>query len=425
MDVKRWAATTGAAALAVAAAVVAVHASGPSADAGPAQEAAASQPPPEPPRISSERRVQLQQALNEVIAEGSSGAVAELVEHNADGSDTWNGVAGVSDRETRDPVDPNAHFRIASLSKPFVAATALKLVEQGTLNLGDTLEDMLPGLVGGGDQITLRMLLSHTSGLYSYNGAMPSVTDDPGATWEPEDLVEIAEQHGPVFAPGSSVEYSNTNYVLVAMAIERATGRPYPESVQRLVLDPVGLEETSIPGDSAVPDPVMRGYAAVSDHQGGSEPFDVTEFDPSRWYGTAQVVSTVSDVNRFWRALLDGEVLSGDMLDEMLTVQAVDDGGKGYGFALGPRSYTLSCGAQVWMHPGNIPGHRTWTVHGDDLDFTLFQARYSANPDPPAWSMIELAMCPEAPLEPDPSPSTGDYPSEDVGGTGRGEDGGR
>ncbi|WP_017593567.1 serine hydrolase domain-containing protein [Nocardiopsis potens] len=419
MDFKRWAATGGAAALVAAAAIVAVNV--PWGGEGDATEStdARPAPPPDPPDIGAERRIELQRALNEVVVQGSSGAVAELVERNEGGSDVWNGVAGVADRERGTPVDPDAHFRIASLSKPFVAATALLLVQDGSLELSDTLEDMLPGVVEGGQQITLRMLLSHTSGLYSYNKDMPSVVADPERSWTPEELVEVSQRHRPVFPPATDVEYSNTNYVLVAMAIERVTGRPYAEAVQERVIEPLGLEDTSIPFDSEMPEPVLRAYT-----RSHGSMVDITEFNPTRWYGTAQVVSTVGDLNRFWRALLDGELLDEEMLEQMLTVQAEQE--NGYGYALGPRSYTLTCGEQVWMHPGNIPGSRTWTVHGDDRDFTLFQARSAKDPDPPAWAMIELAMCPEeAPAEPEPSPSTGDYPGEDVAGTGRGQDGGK
>ncbi|MFC3995075.1 serine hydrolase domain-containing protein [Nocardiopsis sediminis] len=426
MEKKRWAALAGIA-VAATATLVAVQATRSSGldDAGgdtrPVSIAAT--PTEEPPRITSVERVTLQRSLNEVIEEGSSGAVAELIVTGPGGSDTWNGVAGVADRTTGAPVDPGAHFRIASLSKPFVAATLLQLVGEGRADLDDTLEDLLPGVVDGGEEITLRMLLSHTSGLFSYNRDMPAVVDDPDRIWRPEELVAVANTHGPVFAPGTDVAYSNTNYVVAAMVIEEITGRPYAEAVTERIIEPLELTGTSIPAGSAMPEPVMHAYLALSPYAGAeAQPSDITEFDPSRWYGTAQVVSTVSDINRFWQALLGGEVLEAPMLDEMLSVQATSD--DGYGFALGPRSYTLSCGVEVWTHSGNIPGYRNWTVHSEDRHFTLFQARYQANPDPPAWAAIETAMCPaaaDAPEEPAPTPT--DFPSEDVTDTGRGADG--
>ncbi|MFC7326897.1 serine hydrolase domain-containing protein [Marinactinospora rubrisoli] len=377
------------------------------------QSPAPREEPPPPPRISPSERVRLQRALNEVVAEGSSGTVAELVETNAGGSDTWNGVAGVADRTTGQPVDPGAHFRIASLSKPFAAAALLQLVGEGRAGLDDTVEQHLPGVVEGGDAITLRMLMSHTSGVFSFNRAMPSVLGDRDRVWRPEELVEVANAERPVFEPGTDVAYSNTNYVLVAMVIEAITGQPYDEVIRGRILEPLELSDTYIPRDSAMPEPVMHAYLAVRPYPGAPhEPVDITEFNPTRWYGTAQLVSTVSDVNRFYSALFGGQVLDDAMLAEMLDIQATDD--DGYGYGLGPRHYTLSCGEEVWMHSGNIPGYRNWTVHSETRHFTMFQARYVANPDPPAWSVIETAMCPQGGARPEPTPS--DFPSEQVTG---------
>ncbi|RCV56172.1 serine hydrolase domain-containing protein [Marinitenerispora sediminis] len=375
---------------------------------------AAPETTPPPPRISAAERVRLQRALNTVVAEGSSGAVAELVETNEGGSDTWNGVAGVADRTTGEPVDPEAHFRIASLSKPFAAAALLQLVGEGKAGLDDPVERHLPGVVEGGDAITLRMLLSHTSGLFSFNRAMPSVLDDRDRVWRPEELVRVANEQGPVFEPGTDVAYSNTNYVLVAMVIEAITGQPYDEVVRQRILEPLDLTETYIPRDSAMPEPAMHAYLAVRPYAGAErQPVDITEFNPTRWYGTAQLVSTVSDVNRFYSALFGGQVLDDEMLTEMLEIQATDDEGVGYG--LGPRHYTLTCGVKVWMHSGNIPGYRNWTVHSETRHFTMFQARYVANPDPPAWSAIETVMCPD-PAAPQTEPTPTDFPSEQVTG---------
>ncbi|MFC4564512.1 serine hydrolase domain-containing protein [Nocardiopsis mangrovi] len=425
MEKKRWAALAGIAVAATATlvAVQTTRSSGLDNTGGDTEPVSVSATPTEePPRITSVERVTLQRSLNDVIEQGSSGAVAELVITGPGGSDTWNGVAGVADRTTGAPVDPGAHFRIASLSKPMVAATLLQIVGEGRADLDDSLEDLLPGVVEGGEAITLRMVLSHTSGLFSYNRDMPAVADDPDRAWRPEELVAVANANGPVFAPGTDVAYSNTNYVLAAMVIEEITGRPYTEAVTERVIEPLGLTGTSIPTDSGMPEPVMHAYLALSPYAGAEAlPSDITEFNPTRWYGTAQVVSTVTDINRFWQALLGGEILDRPMLDEMLAVQATSD--DGYGFALGPRAYTLTCGVEVWTHSGNIPGYRNWTVHSEDRHFTLFQARYQANPDPPAWAAIETAMCPpDEPEEVAPTPT--DYPSEPVTGTGRGDDGG-
>ncbi|WP_245929084.1 serine hydrolase domain-containing protein [Murinocardiopsis flavida] len=381
----------------------------------PPKQVAGNDTAPPPPRLTAEERLRMQRALNNVVTDGSSGAVAELVETNPGGSDVWNGVAGVAQRGRNVPVDPGAHFRIASLSKPFASAVLLQLVGEGKADLDDPVDQHLPGVLEhGGDTITLRMLLSHTSGLFSYNRDMPSVLSDRDRVWRPEELVAVANRHEPVFEPGTDVAYSNTNYVLVGMVIEALTGRPYSTEIENRILKPLDLTETSIPDDPVMPDPALHAYLAVPPSSGmAPQPLDITEFNPSRWFGTAQIVSTVSDINTFYAALFGGQVLDQPMLKEMQTVVAIDSQGVGYG--LGPKHYTLTCGVKVWMHSGNIPGFRNWSVHSKERHFTMFQARYQKNPDPPAWEIIETAMCPaDAPKEPEPSPS--DFPSEPVTG---------
>lgn len=347
----------------------------------------------EMPTFAPEERVRLQRVLNDIVTQGSSGTVAELVWRTQKGEDTWNGVAGVADRDLGTPVDPDAHFRIASLSKPFVATVVLQLAAEGRLDLDELVTEYVPINVPYADRITLRMLLSHTSGIYSYSRGMPDVREDPDRRWEPEELVEIAEEGEPAFAPGTDVAYSNTNYVLLAMVIEAVTRRPYADEVTERVIEPLDLAETFVPQDPEVPSPVLNAYLPEGGHGVEPTPVSVTEFSPSRWYGTAQIVSTVGDVNRFYMALLDGELLDDATLAEMLTVEAPLAGGGGFG--LGVRQYVLSCGVEVWGHAGNIPGYRNWSLHSEDHHFTIFQARYVEDPDPPAQRMIEAAMCPE------------------------------
>ncbi len=415
---KRWATVIGIAVVA-AATVVAVQTHSQRSDSSAEGVSAAERQPAatDAPWISAEEQSALQRALDQVVEDGSSGAVAELAASNEAGRDRWNGVAGVADRETGAPVEPDAHFRVASLSKTFVTAAALQLVEEGELGLDDTVEEMLPGVLEENENATLRMLLSHTSGIFSYSAEMPDVLDDPDRHFDPEELVEIANERGPEFVPGARVDYSNTNFVLVAMAIEEATGRAYTEEVDDRIIAPLGLDDTSVPMSPEMPEPAMHAYLADDPDDGESAtPREVTEFDPTRWYGTAQVVSTVSDVNRFWEALLAGELLGDAELREMLTV--VDTAASGDGFGLGVRHHTLSCGVDLWMHTGNIPGYRTWSAHdGEDRHLTLFQARFVEDPDPPAWEVIETGFCSSGQEQDEQDPARVGSVSASVGNT--------
>ncbi|MQA94050.1 MAG: serine hydrolase [Streptosporangiales bacterium] len=341
--------------------------------------------------------VDLHRALNAVVAAGSHGVIAE-VRDRGDGSgdgDVWQGTAGLADETTGRPPTANMHFRVGSLSKTFVAATALQLVAEGRLGLDDPVEKYLPRQVAGGRRITVRMLMNHTSGVYNFPLAMPSVLRKGERTraYRPSTLVKVARLKGrPTFAPGSDAEYSNTNFVLVSMIIERVTGNRYDHEVRRRIIEPLGLTETSIPMTPAMPRPVMHAYLAGGP---GRPIMDVTEFNPTRWYGTAQVVSTVSDINTFYDALLSGKVLKPAQLEEMRRVVPDRDLGTDKGWGLGIFRTRLSCGKVIWWHSGNIPGYRTWAMRDEDgqRSVALFQAVSAADATIPAQAFAFRVFC--------------------------------
>nr|BFE73691.1 hypothetical protein GCM10020092_069920 [Actinoplanes digitatis] len=173
--------------------------------------------------------------------------------------DTVRARAGVGDQERGSPVPLDGHFRMGSNTKTFVSVVVLQLVGEGRLSLDDTVERWLPGLVTGngndGRRITVRNLLQHTSGLYNYTGDITALGSQEDYLahrydhYEAEDLVALATKHEPGFAPGTSWDYSNTNYILAGMIIERATGRAWATEVRARILRPLGLSHTSEPGD--------------------------------------------------------------------------------------------------------------------------------------------------------------------------------
>ncbi|MGW3663666.1 serine hydrolase domain-containing protein [Streptomyces sp. NPDC005141] len=233
------------------------------------------------------------------------------------------------------------HFRAGSITKTFIATVVLQLAAEHRLSLSDSVDDHLPGLVRGagndGRRITLRALLHHTSGLHDFTsvtrGAVP-VT--------PLQAVRIALTHPP--AHRGRFAYSNTNYVLLGMVVEQVTGHSYATETERRVITPLGLTGTSFPGARAsLPSPHGRAYAAD-----GS---DVTELDPRVAGAAGELVSTLADLNRFYAALLGGELLPSRRLREMLDTRAAHGS---YGMGLFP--VKLPCGTTVWGHNGRISG---------------------------------------------------------------------
>ncbi|MFC8424843.1 serine hydrolase domain-containing protein [Streptomyces sp. NPDC057236] len=233
------------------------------------------------------------------------------------------------------------HFRAGSITKTFVATVVLQLADEGRLSLSDTVEKHLPGLVRGagndGRALTLRSLLTHTSGLYDFSadtrGTVP-VT--------PLQAVRIALTHPP--AHSGRFSYSNTNYVLLGLVVERVTGHSYAAEAEHRIIAPLRLTGTSFPGSlTSLPSPHGRSYAA--------DGTDVTRLDPRVAGAAGELVTTLADLDRFYAALLGGELLPPRRLREMLDTRTAHGS---YGMGLFP--VTLPCGTTVWGHNGRISG---------------------------------------------------------------------
>jgi D-alanyl-D-alanine carboxypeptidase len=323
-----------------------------------------------------------------------------------DGGGVWHGASGVADRATRRPPMPQDRFRIGSLTKPFIATVMLQLEAEGTVDLDAPVEHWLPGTVRGGGQggrvITIRQLLGHTSGLYDF-------TLDPGIRRDyfgprfdahrydshgAASLVRTAMAHRRSFEPGTGWEYSNTNYVLAGMVIAKATGHSYAYEIDRRIIRPLKLRDTSLPGTShRIPDPHGRAYSTLSPTLSRPGPHarvhDVTALDPSLAGASGEMISSTGDLVRFMRALLGGDVLAPRQLAEMKsTVPA--DGNNRYG--LGLTEHRLSCGTTVWGHEGTIQGSRSTAVTTADGSHA---AAFNINGD---WSggtaaLVEAEYC--------------------------------
>lgn len=313
-----------------------------------------------------------QQALDAITRAGTPGALAR-VDH-ADEA-TWHGTSGVADLRTGRPRLPQDRFRIGSLAKPFIATVLLQLAAEPRygLSLDDSVDTWLPGLVRGngndGREITLRHLLQHTSGLYDYlrdPQFRAKFTGDAfyahryeGAT--PAELVAVGLAHEPLFKPGGGWSYSNTNYTLVGMVIEKATGNSYASEVERRLIKPLGLRGTTLPGSRpTVPGPHGRHYSKLFVTGPDARTHDVTDFNPSVAWTGGEIISTARDLNVFISALLRGELLPPAQQKEMFTARELTNG-RSYG--LGIESKKLpGCDVTVWGHSGDIFGSLTRTA---------------------------------------------------------------
>ncbi|MDX3535684.1 serine hydrolase [Streptomyces sp. MB09-01] len=311
-----------------------------------------------PPAASASARPDtVQQGLNALVH--SDGLPAALASVKGREGRTRTYTAGVGDLATGSKVPEDGQVRIGSSTKTFTAVVALQLVGEGKIDLDATVDTYLPGLVRGegfdGRHITVRQLLQHTSGLPDYEDL---VEDDilRQRYFEPRDLLDIAFQRKAVFVSGKDWGYSNTNYVVAGLIVQKVTGRPLAEAVDRRIVKRIGLRHTYFPaaGDMAVREAHPKGYHPDS---AGAPLRDVTQIDPSVAWAAGQMISTNTDLNRFYAALLDGRLLPADQLAQMRTTVPIGDTGAGYG--LGLMSRPLSCGGVYWGHGGDIPGYET------------------------------------------------------------------
>jgi D-alanyl-D-alanine carboxypeptidase len=338
-------------------------------------------------------RPALQSALDDLVASGGVGAVAEV----RDGHRVWKGHSGVAQLETHRAVPADSRFRIGSVTKTFVATVVLQLVEHGRLHLGDTVESWLPGVVPSGDQITIRHLLNHTSGLFDYLHTLvfppsPEFLTYRSRTWTPDELVERAVSNPPVFdTPGMAFDYSDTNYILLGMIIEKATGTSYAHAIETQIIRPLHLRGTSVPGTSEeIPGPHLHGYVPIADSSGYAL-VDYTESNPSVMGAAGGMISTTSDLNRFLAALFGGQLISRDLLLEM-----TDPGTEHGRYGLGLFIVQTACGIPVYGHDGDALSYNAWTYSTKDGSRQIaigLTPSFHGDTDDAVDALVDKAFC--------------------------------
>ncbi|MFI0447237.1 serine hydrolase domain-containing protein [Actinomadura sp. 6N118] len=316
-----------------------------------------------------DHRSDLQRSLDAIVAAGAVGAQAEAVGPHG----RWRGVAGTARLGEQKPVPEQGRFRIGSTTKTFTATVLLQLVAEKKVGLDAPIERYLPGLVPNGDHITVRQLLNHTSGLREYLEDTETLPMDGDAflakvryaTWAPKDLVRLSTKRPPYFPPGTDWHYSNTNYVLAGLIIEKVTGRSYATEVRRRIVQPLGLRHTYLPGTrTGIRGPHAHGYLRFVSN-GQAKTVDVTRLNPSWGWAAGEIVSTTGDLNRFFDALLGGRLLPPAQLAQMrTTVPTPSPDGSADGLGMG--KIRLSCGVTAWGKDGGIQGFSTQSLHSAD-----------------------------------------------------------
>jgi D-alanyl-D-alanine carboxypeptidase len=317
----------------------------------------------------------------------------------------WSGAADLDGT----PITPDTRFRIASITKAITATLVLDAVQRGELSLDDRVDDLVPGLLTEEPPVTVRMLLEHSAGIYDQTNSPDILADialltDPDQIAQADDLlnrylagedvlvpdtllVAAAEAHGRDFPAGTEFGYGNVNYQVAAIVLETVTARPIAELLQERIVEPLGLEHTTIaPPDLASPE--FRGYG--TDIDDGSL-VDIT--DELTFIGNGAsggIISTADELVTIMLAIVGGHLLDAALLDDMRTPTELSDGTYGLGLA----RYGLTCGT-FYGHEGGVNGTASIALVSEDGANAVVASvnlRDGTNPELPA--LADDLLCP-------------------------------
>ncbi|MGW1953039.1 serine hydrolase domain-containing protein [Streptomyces sp. NPDC001920] len=293
---------------------------------------------------------------------GAPGAMARL----NDRSTVYWAATGVADRTTGRTLSNTDRFRIGSVTKIFSAVVLLQLADEKKLKLDAPVNRYLPGLLPD-DRITVRHVLSHRSGLHDYTNEMfartvPGFEAVRSKVFTYRQLMDRSLSKPRTTKPGGAYSYSNTNFVVAGMLIEKLTGHSVRTEYKNRIIDPLELRDTFYvhPGKK-IPGRHTRGY--LTPDTAGAALVDATEQTVSWAQSAGAVISTTRDLNTFLSALLGGRLTSRTQLAQM---QRWVPAGGTQAYGLGLRRRDLSCGVSVYGHTGAVQGYYTYAFASKD-----------------------------------------------------------
>jgi len=289
-------------------------------------------------------------------------------------------AVGYSDREARTPMKANDRMLAGSVGKTFAAVTALQLVTEGKIGLDDKVEKYLgaepwfPRLPNAKD-ITVRQLMNHTSGLVRYE-FKPQFTKDltanPEKVWKPVELVAYLLDGKPPFEAGKGWDYSDTNYIVLGMIIEKVTGRKFYDDASIRLLKPLKLKDT-IPQDGMKLKGVVQGYAGPNNPFGGKDAMiqegRFTINPQFEWTGGG-FASTAQDLARWAKMMYEGRAYSPELLPQVLDGVSAPMLGRETKYGLGVIIRKTSAGTS-YGHSGFFPGYMTDMMYFPDSKIAI------------------------------------------------------
>ncbi|MCU7842528.1 MAG: beta-lactamase family protein [Candidatus Thiodiazotropha sp. (ex Monitilora ramsayi)] len=315
---------------------------------------------------------QFQAVLNEAVEKGLPAVSVTIKGRNID----FTGVAGMTDLATGEAVRLNDRFYVASTGKTFLAATLVQMAGEGLLNLDDPislwLPDTITGRIPSSSQMTARMLLNHTTGIYDFQNDGEDwdneffLVSGPDRHWTQSDVLPFFLDKPLHFEPGTDYSYSNSNYILAALIIEAVSGEPLQHAIRQRVIAPLNLAYT-LHGDEAIGTPgLVHGYFNETGER----------FDTHPWYshfGLADggIQTNSQDLARFLLGLMKSDlVLNDQMRQEMFQPSQLGTPPSTYGLGINIRPVEQT-GDLIYSHSGKDPGYRTEMLYLDGKDTVI------------------------------------------------------
>lgn len=270
----------------------------------------------------------------------------------------WKGVHGISHEAIA--VNENMLFGIGSNTKTFISVLMLMLQEEGKLDLDDSIGNWIKNVPNVNGKTTIRQLLNHTSGIYNYTNNedwIEEIFKDQRKIWKPEDLLKYINK--PLFAPGQKWNYSNTNYLLAGMIIEKITQKPLHIALREKILSPQGLNNTYMFPAEKPGAPLAHAWTYVYDWKAPQQDImqqaddDINAFYSSAWAAGA-IMSTAEDNALFWSRLMAGLMINEASLAELKQYIKISTT---VGYGLGIFRENNFHGSVVYSHGGTGFGY--------------------------------------------------------------------
>ncbi|EAQ77834.1 serine hydrolase domain-containing protein [Blastopirellula marina] len=301
------------------------------------------------------------------------------------GDQQWLQAFGVADLKTGQSMQTDMAFRIGSNTKTMTGVVILQLVQAGKIKLDDKVSQYFPD-VPQGDKITIADLLRMRSGIPTYSElkSFNRILDEhPEQSFTPEALIQMGIEQKPMFPPGTEFFYSNTNYVMLGVLVQRLTGMTLEKAYEQRIFAPLKMTRTLLPAreDNQMPPPFAHGYlfgtnqnSVLTPEQqqqalaGKLLPSDVTNANPSWSWAAGGAISTAKDLATYVEALVGGQLFSPAMhkiqIESIQSNDPDDPDSAGYGLGIAKMGPMLG-------HDGSLPGYHTFMGHDPKTGLTM------------------------------------------------------